>query len=92
MFCVECNTGNVNSFELRKSTNIESNPNIEVIFGTGNSGMNIGHDMLESRKTMTGYTNETFYNNYPRDNSIDEYTGENLYLEIDESTFNRAGT
>lgn len=92
MFCVECNTGNVNSFELRKSTNIESNPNIEVICGTGSSGMNIGNDMLESRKAMTSWSNETFYNNYARDNSVDDSTGENLYLEIDESTFNRAGT
>ncbi|XP_022179655.1 protein draper-like isoform X3 [Myzus persicae] len=87
----KCNLGQVNNFELRKSTGIESNPNIEVICTTSNCGMNIGKDKFDSKKTMTSYTNETFYNNnYSRDNSVDDSTGENLYLEIDESTFNRA--
>jgi len=54
--------------------------------------MNIENGILESRKTMHSYTNEAFYNNYPCDNSVDDYTGENLYFEIDEITFNRAGT
>lgn len=92
MFCVECNLGQVNNFELRKSTYIESNPNIEVICNTGNCGMNIENGMVDSRKTMIGYTNTAFYNNYSYDNSVDDDTGENLYLEIDESTFKRAGT
>lgn len=94
MFCVECYLGHVNNFELQKSTDIESNPNIEVFCTTGNCGAKIGKDnMFDSKKTMTSYTNETFYiNNYSRDNSVDDYTGENLYFEIDESTLNRTGT
>ncbi|XP_016661742.1 protein draper isoform X2 [Acyrthosiphon pisum] len=86
----KCNLGHVNNFELRKSTSIESNPNIEVICTTSNCGMNIENGMVDSRKTMIGYTNTTFYNNYSYDNSVDDDTGENLYLEIDESTLKRA--
>ncbi|XP_026807681.1 multiple epidermal growth factor-like domains protein 10 isoform X2 [Rhopalosiphum maidis] len=85
------NIGHVDNFELRKSTNTESNHNhIEVICTASNCGMNIRNNMLDSRIPMTSYTNETFYNNYARDHSFDDDTGENLYLEIDESTFKRA--
>lgn len=80
----------VNNFELRMSPDIQSNPNIEVICTASNCGMNIGNNMFDSRLPMTSYTNETFYNNYARDHSFDDDTGENLYLEIDESTFKRA--
>lgn len=81
----------MNNFELPMSTDIQSNPNIEVICTASNCGMNIGNNMFDSRLPMTSYTNETFYNNYARDHSFDDDTGENLYLEIDESTFKRAG-
>ncbi|XP_025199929.1 protein draper-like isoform X2 [Melanaphis sacchari] len=84
------NTGHVNNIELQKSTDMGSNPNIEVICNAENCGMNIGNNTLDSRLPMTSYTNKTFYDNYARDHSFDDDTGENLYLEIDESTFKRS--
>lgn len=92
MFCAECNLGHVSNIELQKSTCVEPNPNIAVICTAGNCGMNIENGMIDSRRTTISYTNTNIYNNYSCDNSVDDYTGEHLYLEIDESTLKRAGT